>query len=162
MIVFDTDILSTFAKVDKLNLLFKLFEGNRIVYTISVKADLKKAKNKGYSFVDNIFNERFEVIQLSKKELNYATQFQSGNLGLGELQSLALAKLRGGVFITNDIAAQKAAEGLGIDYLTLSDILHAFIKENILPKRTVKELIAEIEHKDNVKIMDKDSILRYR
>lgn len=161
MIVFDTDILSTFAKIDKLDLLFILFKGNKLVYTPSVKADLQKAKTKGYNFVDKIFNERFNVIKLSKKELNYKKQIEreKRNLGSGELEALVLCKLRKGVLITNDATAQKAAYELVIECLNLSDILYAFIKERILLKSDVEKLIAEIENKDKVKITDKNKIL---
>jgi hypothetical protein len=55
-IVFDTDILSTFAKADGIQYLEKLFAKDRVLITPSVYSELKVPKEYGYDFPDQIFN----------------------------------------------------------------------------------------------------------
>ena len=162
MIVFDTDVLSTFAKVNKLNLLFELFNGNELFYTPSVKLDLQRAQEKDYGFVERIFNYRFKIIPLSKKETESANKIgiRRKDLHRGEIESLALCKLRNYIFVSNDKRALKVAESLEITCLSLSDILRSFITENILTISETEQLIKEIELKDRVKITDKERILK--
>jgi hypothetical protein len=51
-LVFDTDVLSTFGKIKRLDLLEKLFPGADFSIPISVNNELFKAKDCGYEFVD--------------------------------------------------------------------------------------------------------------
>lgn len=162
MIIFDTDILSTFAKINKLKLLFAIFSGNELAYAPSVRTDLENAEKEGHRFVKHIFNEEFKLVRLSDGESNLIKIIAAKRKGLhlGELESLAVCKSRGCVFVTNDITARKTAYNLGVECLGLSDILKSLITENILAKENVHELIAKIESKDKVEIIDKDKILK--
>ncbi len=51
-LVFDTDVLSTFGKIKRLDLLRGLFPNARFFIPPSVYNDLFKARERGYEFVD--------------------------------------------------------------------------------------------------------------
>jgi len=53
--IFDTDILSIFGKIDKISLLKKIFQDSDIIITFEVYNELLRAKDAGYDFVDDIF-----------------------------------------------------------------------------------------------------------
>ena len=55
MLILDCDIASTLAKVDKIDLLSKVFSHSKICITISVYTELIRAKRAGFSFQDKIF-----------------------------------------------------------------------------------------------------------
>ena len=53
-LVFDTDILSTFGKIRRLDLLRELFPNARFIVPPSVYDELFKARERGYEFIDYI------------------------------------------------------------------------------------------------------------
>jgi len=70
-IVFDTDILSTFAKANGIQHLQKLFAKDRLLITSSVYSELKVPKEYGSNFPDQIFNsDKFELVQLNSREID--------------------------------------------------------------------------------------------
>ena len=71
-LVFDTDILSTFGKIRRLDLLKKLFPNVRFFVPSSVYNELFKARERGYEFVDYVIESGIlEVIPLNKEELEF-------------------------------------------------------------------------------------------
>ena len=93
-ILFDTDILSTFAKVDAIQHLEALFPNAHLLITPEVYSELKVPKEYGYDFPDQIFNsDRFEFVQLTDKEID---EFKSNLLDVktihsGELEAITIA-----------------------------------------------------------------------
>jgi len=55
-LIFDTDVLSTFGKIRRLDLLRKLLPGKKFFIPTSVYNELFKAKDCGYEFVDYIMS----------------------------------------------------------------------------------------------------------
>jgi predicted nucleic acid-binding protein len=66
-IIFDTDIVSTFAKVEKIKVLKQLFHKNSVFITPKIHEELTTPLNFGYKFPLDIF-KNFEVVYPSKKE----------------------------------------------------------------------------------------------
>ncbi|VVB88431.1 Uncharacterised protein [uncultured archaeon] len=161
-LIFDTDILSTFGKIRRLDLLRKLLPEVPFYIPPSVYDELLKAKDLGYDFVDNIFESKIiEVIPLNDEEMRLLKELKRErvSLGKGELEGLSVCKHEGYILVTNDTSAKKVCDFYGIDFIDLSIILKSLITEKILTNSQVRILIEEIESKDRVVIKDKQDIL---
>jgi len=160
-IVFDTDILSIFAKADAIQYLEGLFAKDRLLITPSVYRELKVPKEYGYDFPDQIFNSnRFELVQLTGGEIE---DFKSKLLEVttvhsGELEAVIIASTRGYMFSSNDTKALKYAVSQGVKVLYFHSILKALWKFGMLTQKRVEELIEIMEREDNMLIKGKDII----
>ncbi|MDO9517925.1 MAG: hypothetical protein Q7J10_07765 [Methanosarcinaceae archaeon] len=161
-LIFDTDVLSTFGKLEKLDLLKKLFPDTNFNISTSVHNELFKAKDCGYEFVDYIMeSQMFKVTPLSQEEVDFLEKLrhERRSLGPGELECISICKHRGSVIVTNDVVAKKVCDYYHIDFIDLSMLLKSLIVSNILTSEEVRELIYEIEEKDKIIIKDVDDIL---
>ena len=161
-LVFDTDILSTFGKIRRLDLLRVLFPNARFFIPPSVYNELFKARERGYEFVDYVIESGIlEVIPLNREELEFLSRLREErrSLGLGELEGVSICKHREYVLVTNDITAKKVCDQYGIKIIDLSMILKSLLEVKILMSDELRALIDEIERKDRVIIKDKDDIL---
>jgi len=163
MIIFDTDIISTFGKIKRLDLLRTLLPDSQFFMVPSVYSELLKAKDRGYEFVDYVMEgENFEIISLTKEEMGFLSKLneERKSLGSGELECISVCKHRGSIFVTNDVAAKKVCDIYNIKFIDLSMILKSLLATKILTHNEVRALIAEIEKKDKVVIMDIEDILK--
>jgi predicted nucleic acid-binding protein len=65
MILVDCDVASTFAKIDRIDLLRKTFPGADIYITNSIYIELTKSKDEGLSFPERVF-ESIPVITMER------------------------------------------------------------------------------------------------
>ncbi len=103
-LVFDTDILSTFGKIRRLDLLRVLFPNARFFIPPSVYNELFKARDCGYDFVDYVMESGIlEVIPLNKEELEFLRKIREErkSLGSGELEGISICKHRDCILVTN-------------------------------------------------------------
>ena len=159
-VILDTDILSTFSRVNRLNLIRSLFSKSEFYISTRNKAELLEAKRLGYKFIERAL--KFNLTTLIPNE-NEKAEFQrlkeeKKSLGLADVESLILAKYRNLVLLTNDTNVQKKAIKLGVSYFNLPMILRELWKQDILTKEDTNKLISKIEKEDNIIIVDKDVI----
>lgn len=160
-IVFDTDILSIFAKADAIQYLEKLFSKDHLLITPSVYRELKVPKEFGYDFPDQIFNsKRFELVQLTGGEVEEfkSKLLKAKTVHSGELEAVIIARSRGYMFSSNDTKALEFAVSEEIEVLYLHSILRALWRFVVLTPDEVKELIRKMEIKDNMEIKEKHLI----
>jgi predicted nucleic acid-binding protein len=81
-------------------------------------------------------------------------------LGSGEIESLVLAKVHHLICLTNDRQAKRVCQALEVPCLDLEEILRALKIKEILPVKTLEEVIDQIEEKDHTRIKAKKQILR--
>jgi len=77
----------------------------------------------------------------------------------GESEGVSIAKNRGAIFLTNDSKVVRYCKEIGIDVLDLKDILLLLAIRRMVTHAEMKDLIQDIEEKDNTAIKDKTSIL---
>lgn len=160
-IVFDTDILSIFAKADAIQYLEVLFAKDRLLITPSVYREFKVPKEYGYDFPDQVFNSnRFELVQLTDGEIE---DFKSKLLEVktvhsGELEAVIIASSRGYMFSSNDTKALEYAVSKGVKVLYFHTILKALWKFGVMTQKRVEELVEIMEREDNMLIKGKDII----
>jgi len=150
-LVFDTNIVSTIQKVAGLDSLKATFPNCIFIIPPAVESELKKAGLSSYDF---------EVKELSSRELEIVTDLSQrhNSLGLGELQCMALSINKGFPCFTNDRKACFAALKEGVSCWNLPEILRAMLLKGVLTREELKDLIDNIENKDNIVFRNKERI----
>ncbi len=110
-ILFDTDILSAFAKTDVLPLLKKLFSKHDVYITPEIYEELVVPLDYGYLFPLNIFEE-FEILTPCEEEVEIYRKFLRADrrIGKGELEAISICINRKYYFSSMDEAAVSFAE----------------------------------------------------
>lgn len=160
-VIFDTDILSAFAKSDALQLLKKLFSKQDVYITPEIYEELSIPIDYGHSFPLKIYKE-FKIINPDETEQEMYREFLRGNrrIGKGELEAISICINRKYYFSSMDEAAISFAEASNVITISLHSILRSFWESGILKKEEVRELISKIEQKDNTRIKDTSKILQ--
>ena len=149
-----TDILSTFAKLEKLRLLTRLFPKSRILICPSVYKEVKRGESKG--MVRFSMTTGFDRIKLELPEKRFVRGIrESRNLSLGDAECISVARNRKCLLLTNDAHSQKLADTLSIPHLSLPSLLRGMWTNNITSKNRLDELIKEIERRDRIVIKNK-------
>lgn len=155
--VFDADLLSTLAKIERLELLSKVVGNNDLFIPPAVASDLKRSKS---ALVQDVLKSKlFRKIDMTNQEKELIEKISTRkNLGMGELECIAICKERKMVLVTNDNQAIAMAEKLDIDVVDLESILYSM--KEFMDIRELKRVMADIELKDKVVIVNKGRILR--
>jgi predicted nucleic acid-binding protein len=157
-VIADTDILSTFGKVDRLDLLRQLFQ--TIYVAPAVYRELLQAERMGVSWVDRVA-PAVTILPLTTDESKAVARLvrQYPQLGSGEVESFVLAQGHRLLCLTNDRQAKAIAHRLGLSYLDLEEILRALKTKTILTTEALAALIDQIEQEDRTRIKAKTDIL---
>jgi predicted nucleic acid-binding protein len=158
--IFDTDILSLLCKIDRIDLLKKLFPESSLIITFEVYNELLRAKEAGYNFADDILKQQFKVIHLDPDLIREYELKKEGlkNLHTGELTSILLCKKMGMDFATNDSRAKRFCKDNGVEWVDIVDILRLCYLKHVLDKKEIEEIIMDIERTDRTKITRKERI----
>jgi len=160
IVVLDCDLTSTFAKVNRIDLLEKLFSDDQLVITASVYNELLEVKQYGFDFPDKVMQSSIGLSNIQREERGIFEDFlQDYRIHLGEAEGIAIAKCRNGVFITNDSRAVEFCKEKGVKVLNLKDILRRISVEKIINKEEMVKLIEDIEDKDRTFIIGDNDIL---
>lgn len=158
-IILDCDIVSTIAKIDRIDLLFDLFEKSRLFIPDAVYVELLEAEKMGFEFPKRVFNSRIELATLSQQELkDFEDIVKNLKIHSGEAEGIAIARRRGGVFLTNDRVAVKFCEQEDVAVLDLKDVLKLVARNRIVDENEMLQIINNIEKKDNTVITETEEI----
>jgi predicted nucleic acid-binding protein len=157
-VIADTDILSTFGKGDRLDLLRQLFQ--HIYVVPAVYRELLQAERMGFPWVNRV-TPVVEVLPLTTDEAQEVERLvrQYPQLGCGEVESFVLAQTHQLLCLTNDRQAKAIANSLSLSYLDLEEILRALKTKAILTTEALAALIDQIEQEDRTRIRAKEDIL---
>lgn len=133
-ILCDTDILSVFAKIDRLDLLEDAFPNAEMIIVEAVCDELEQAEENGYSFPEKIFNST-DTTTLKDQELEKYREKRD------RPEFLPLSKA--------DLKTFIAAEEREILY-----------QKNKLDRRQIQEIGNQVKRKDNLDLPDLDKIGR--
>lgn len=151
MIVFDTDILSMFAKIDAVDILKCLFD-EKVVMTPKIRDEISVPMEYGYTFPLKAIST-IKTVPLSNQALEEYERFRGNlRLGKGELESIAYCKTEKCIFATNDIKARRFAKREGVAVISLQAILEALWKKKIKSKKEVKQMLERIKEADNLTV----------
>jgi predicted nucleic acid-binding protein len=166
MIVADTNILSTFARIQRLELLPIVVANHALYLSPAVVKELHAGLNKGLGFlqpiVDGLTNGiGFFAVELTIEEKNFVDTLPS-SLNAGEKECIAICALRaGGKLLTNDKRAHNYCRENRLPSLDLKLILRRLWQVGHYTKEEVRALMDEIERSEpGMTIKGKDEILR--
>ena len=132
--VIDADVIIAFSKVDKIDLLFKLYTGNFLLFQTvknEIKNDYKKIQKYKIKEVElNPLKYPDETVEFSKIKRNY-------QIGNGESVLMAYCKFRTErvILLSNNYKdIVRYCEQNNIKYYTLIDILIQLHKQKIINK----------------------------
>jgi predicted nucleic acid-binding protein len=148
--VADTDILSTFARIRRLDILKKISDG--VLIPQAVKAELARGKID-VKYLDADFTA------LTKDELKDLKKTDN-SLDRGERECFVIAKNRHLPLISNETIVHKLCNKEGIDYLTLPRILRFAITEGVITRQEAKKLVFLIEAEEHTVIKNKNEIFK--
>lgn len=116
----DTDILSTFGKVGRIDLLLNLFQ--HLYVAPAVSQELRRAERMGFTWVSSI-RQAVEGLPLTDREGEEVERLFDlyPQLGSGEIESFVLAQTHRLLCLTNDRQAKTVARILNLSYLDLED-----------------------------------------
>ena len=158
-VILDCDIASTFAKIDRIDLLKKIFPKSDICITNSVYTEVLHAKRIGFSFPDKIF-DTVKQIALIEAEIEYFQKFSQDNrIHAGEAEGLAIAKIRDAIFLTNDSLVVRFCEENEIKVLDLKDVLTLIGEKGVVTRKEMLDILRDIEVKDYTIIKGKEETL---
>ncbi|MDE0012242.1 MAG: hypothetical protein OXU36_13920 [Candidatus Poribacteria bacterium] len=163
MIFVDTDVLSTFAKIQRLSLLFAVFDQDLLNIAFAVENEIKKGISKGFQF----FDEFIALQTQGRIRTYYPTSADQAfmmslpqTLGAGERESMAICKRLAAVLASNERRVMHHCQANKIHCLNLSDILRLLWELKILTQTDVRKVIIEIETKDRLKFRTIDPIFK--
>lgn len=164
MIIADTNILSTFARIGQLDLLFAVAETEVLYLPPAVVKEIEIGLRRGRDFlqpiVDGLTGGGFQPLDLTAEEINLANTLPS-SLNSGERECIALCAKRSGKLLTNDKRARNYCQTNRIPCLDLKLILRRLWQANHSTKSEVRNLIAEIEQSEpGMIIKGKEDIFR--
>ncbi len=157
-VIADTDILSTFGKMSRLDLLQSLCDN--VYIAPAVWREVGRAAQLGFAWVASV-QRTVLLLPLTADESREVARLTSlyPQLGSGEIESFVLAQTHHLACLTNDRQAKVMAQALGLSYLDLEEILRAFKTRKLLTAAALTALIAQIEEHDRTYIKAKAQIV---
>jgi predicted nucleic acid-binding protein len=153
MILVDTDVISALAKVESLSLLFPLFMRSTFSITPGVLAELSHSLAMGRPYAGIVFDYigdgRLQVMTLTSEETTSRDALPD-TLGAGERESIAVAKEREGVVISNESRVAHYCRQLNVPCIRLPDILRALWTEEVVSRQDVQTMIEDLQVKDRM------------
>lgn len=164
MIIADTNILSTFARIGRLDLLFAVAETEVLYLPPAVVKELEIGLRRGRGFlqpiVDDLTGGGFQSLDPTADENALASTLPP-SLNAGERECIALCATRSGKLLTNDRRARNYCQANRIPCLDLKLILRRLWQATHSTKSEVRNLIAEIEQSEpGMVIKGKEDIFR--
>lgn len=166
MIVVDTNLLSTFARIQRLDLLFAVAETDALYLTPAVKKEIELGLKQNLDFLlpvsEGLANgTKFFLLQLTPDEKHLSDTLPA-SLNAGEKESISVCQKRpGSKLLTNDKRAHNYCQENQIASLDLKLVLRRLWKAGHCTKEEVRFIMDEIEAKEpGMVIKGKEEILR--
>lgn len=157
----DTNILSTFAKIRRLEILFKIMGRDQLYVSNSVLHELDMAKSLGYDFVQNIFGyidiKKISILSMNDEEKDFYLELPN-SFGEGERESVAISKYRSHIFVSNEKRVKNYCDRNNIYIVDLPTLLRRAWKTGLIEKEIVRKMVEMIEEKDNIIFKNKSII----
>lgn len=165
MIVPDTSIFSSFAKIGYLDLVRKIFPDEHVIICSATMKELLVSKEKGYEFVYRILKHiaykddemnsnrwlrfRYPDERVSE-EINHIYD-EYPFLHFGEIEAIAFTKIHNSALLIDDRRAWEVAKELNIEAFTLPAIIQFAKATGIIGIDEIRKIILLLEIKDHYK-----------
>jgi predicted nucleic acid-binding protein len=128
MIIADTDILSALAKVGRMPILLSLFNTTELYITPAVFSEIEHSFDLGRQYAVDLFGMlntgQLRIAYLTPEEVSFRDTLPV-TLGSGERESIAAARGRSGILLSNESRVANICREHQVDCVRLADILRA-------------------------------------
>lgn len=149
-VVADTDILSIFARIGRLDILKELFDG--VIVPPSVKVELAEGRIE----IKKLDPEFIRLTTGELKDLKDAHR----EFDKGEKECYVIAKNRNIPLASNEKMVHRLCSRDNMSYFSLPRILRLAIKNGIVTRHEARQLVNSIEKEEHTMIKNKDEIFR--
>ena len=150
-IICDTDFLSSFLKIRKLNLVREFFNVQHIYLPPAVFNELSKTKKLSLKL------HELNWVKIKKIEVEQKGDVDFPPLGKGEMECISLCKkLKNSILLTNDTKAIRAAVKQDINVLNISAFLLLCKRNKFLKLHEITEIINDLKIKDFYEFGDEE------
>lgn len=161
MAVVDNNILSSLAKIERLEFLNQLFDNPATIQ--SVIKELHSDEVAGYDFVSKIdaiksYNDGWlQLLSLSETEFELAEEIIDPSLSFTDAECLAVSEHRNHRLITDDGHVGEIASQRGIEVWDLRLLIEAAVYNDVIERQSELDNIIEgLKRKDEYKFSQKD------
>ena len=155
MAIMDTDFLSSFFKIGKLDVILKALNLNHITIPSTVYEELKKSKFFDeivslFAFKEKELNDRRFVLvkNVDLSKLDSFTEEEMRILGKGELGCFLLAK-SGETILVDDSKARSVAKEKGLKVVSVSSFLLYCKRKSIVSLSELEQIVNDLKTKDH-------------
>ncbi len=147
-VVLDTGFISSLFKINRLDLVKKLFNVKAACIPNAVLVELTEARffKEFLSIVvpsySGITGDRWIIVEDSKP-------IEVMDLGMGEREAISLALSKGAILLIDDQTAKEKSIELGIKAFDLNMFLHACKEKGLIPQEEMKTIITALKEKDH-------------
>lgn len=163
MVICDTNILSSFARIRELTLLFKLFPKHQFALPQAVHADILEAVRLNFTFLEPVLelidSARVLAVSLTPDE-GQAKMNLPKSFGPGESEAVAICLRRDAIMLTNDKRVRNYCQVQGIEAYDLPSLLRALWKNKIVSRQKVQKIVSEMERQEGLVFKNKDRIFK--
>ena len=161
MTLVDNNVLSSLAKIDRLELLPSVFE--TVETPSSVVDELDRAEVDGYEFVSRIdavksYNDGWlEIVTPTGAELELADDLGDHALSSTDARCLAIVSRRDGRLVTDDAHVGTRGQQLGVEVWDLVLLLQAAIHCDVIATtEELSRLVEELRERDGYRFSEDD------
>lgn len=154
MAIVDNNVLSAFAKIDRLAILNLLFD--EVSTTPSVLDELHKDDIAGFAFVERIDAVKsfkggwLQVVSPSGREIELTDKILDASLSYTDAECIAVSESRGEPLVTDDGHAGETAFQRGVDVWDVILLIAAFVKRDLIQDKSgLDDLITNLREQDN-------------
>ena len=154
IIICDTDFLSSFLKIERLELVKDLFKEENLYTPIAVLGEIAKT-----DLITDLLNmEWIKVKKVSDEELKeMGKDKEFANLGSGEKECLALCtRFKNPILLISDNEARRIANKKDIFTLNISAFLLACKNMGILDRSAIATIIRDLKEKDHYEFSEEE------
>ena len=128
--ILDTNIASTFGKIERFDLLGALFPNSKLFVSSSVEVELGRAE-KWPALAKTIMKNVKAIKPVDHEKKLTEKLLSKRSIGKAEAECIAIAKSQGMLLLTNDKIAVKEARKAGADGMELRAIINQPLKPHI-------------------------------
>jgi predicted nucleic acid-binding protein len=161
MVLADNNILSSFAKIDRLDLLNQLFED--VSTTPSVLDELHKDAVAGFTFVERVDAIKsykggwLQIISPSEREIELTDEILDASLSYTDAECIAVSESRGEPLVTDDGHAGEIATQRGVEVWDLKLLIAALLKRGLIQDESeLDEFIVDLREQDSYRFSKQD------
>ena len=141
LIIIDTDFLSAFLKINKLDQVFTALETKELIIVGAVLHELEQAPVYD-KLLERLSDQENKIIVKKTEKITIR------GFGKGESESIELAKKTNALLLTNDQKAVRFAESEGITIMDIPIFLLYCKSKTFLSKEEIRQIIEDLKEKD--------------